>query len=269
MKINYETYPVLEDLLNESIDSSSLIEDDKVSFSEYADYFNKSWKSHQKDFKENIFFVSETFIDACMKASDKLFKIMDDDAIELKFSETYFYWKYIFCAHVEKIGKGLLFDFYWFEKKGGLLLFQTTETFDIKSKLILLFDQEFSIWRSRHLQFNSDVDYKKAAYTSLFLAIYINLFKKYASVETKILQPNQKIKLDNGIKHKNETKLPITYLDSKWFTNLVKSDAFKVRGHFRLQPKIMNGEWTKELIWISDFMKKGYTSHAKISDQTK
>jgi len=52
-------------------------------------------------------------------------------------------------------------------------------------------------------------------------------------------------------------------LDSKWFTTLVKSDAFHVRGHFRLQPKKKDGEWTKELIWINDFQKEGYTAPAR------
>jgi hypothetical protein len=37
-----------------------------------------------------------------------------------------------------------------------------------------------------------------------------------------------------------------------------------VSGHFRLQPKKSNGEWTKELIWIDEFGKTGYTSNAKI-----
>lgn len=93
--------------------------------------------------------------------------------------------------------------------------------------------------------------------------IVIQMFKSYAEVETKLLLPGQKIKTIS-CKYLNETKLKITYLDSKWFTNLVKSDAFKVSGHFRLQPKKKDGEWTKELIWINEFEKSGYTSKTKI-----
>lgn len=95
------------------------------------------------------------------------------------------------------------------------------------------------------------------------LGVVFYMFKSYACVETKIIEPHSRIK-DIGCKYINETSLPITYLDSKWFTNLVRSGAFKVRGHFRLQPKKADGVWTRELIWINDFLKTGYTSPAKI-----
>lgn len=90
----------------------------------------------------------------------------------------------------------------------------------------------------------------------------ILMFKKFAQIEIKELKAGQKIK---GIdcNYKNDTKSNVTILDSKWFTTLVKSDAFKVRGHFRLQPKKKNGEWTKELIWINEFEKHGYAAPAR------
>ena len=97
----------------------------------------------------------------------------------------------------------------------------------------------------------------------LFASFLIILFKKYAQVETKYLPANKTTK-DINCKYVNETSSNITILDSKWFTTLVKSDAFKVRGHFRLQPKKKDGEWTKELIWINDFTKDGYTAPARI-----
>jgi hypothetical protein len=52
-------------------------------------------------------------------------------------------------------------------------------------------------------------------------------------------------------------------MDSTWFTQLVISNAFNVRGHFRLQPC---GPELKErkLIWIQDFQKSGYTRKAKV-----
>lgn len=56
-------------------------------------------------------------------------------------------------------------------------------------------------------------------------------------------------------------------MDSKWFTNLVKSDGFKVRGHFRFQPKKKDGVWTKELIWINEFEKSGYNREAGVLKQ--
>lgn len=91
------------------------------------------------------------------------------------------------------------------------------------------------------------------------------IFRKYAEVETKIIIPtNNKPKTGEYF---NKTRCLFTILDSKWFTNLIRSEGFKVRGHFRLQPyKNEEKEWTKKLIWIADFKKNGYTHKAKITE---
>lgn len=98
--------------------------------------------------------------------------------------------------------------------------------------------------------------------TTKYFILTLLLFRKYAQVEIKNLPAGRKVK---GIicDYKNETKVNVEYLDSKWFTTLVKSDGFDVRGHFRLQPKKKNGEWTKEMIWINPFVKTGYTAPAR------
>lgn len=87
-------------------------------------------------------------------------------------------------------------------------------------------------------------------------------FIKYAEVETKILPPKSTTK-DIACKYVNETKSKIKILNSTWFTNLVKSDAFSVRGHFRLQPCGHENK-DKKLIWINEFQKEGYTAKARM-----
>ncbi|AMR34155.1 hypothetical protein A0256_23240 [Mucilaginibacter sp. PAMC 26640] len=96
--------------------------------------------------------------------------------------------------------------------------------------------------------------------------VYTNLvatlnFIKYAPIETKQLPPNKKVK-EMGVKYVNQSQNNINILDSKWFTTLIKSDAFKVRGHFRLQPCGV-GLKDKKLIWINDFEKTGYNAPAR------
>ena len=78
-------------------------------------------------------------------------------------------------------------------------------------------------------------------------------------IETKVLPP----KSQGGIrcKYTNSSPFNITFIDSLWITNLIKSDAFKVGGHFRLQPY---ADGSKKIIWISDYTKKGYSRKAKI-----
>jgi len=93
--------------------------------------------------------------------------------------------------------------------------------------------------------------------------VAIELFINYADVETKILEPSRQIWDGPRAIYNNKSKVPITVVDSSWYTNLVSSGAFKVRGHFRLQPH-GHGLKKRKLIWINDFEKEGYTRKAKI-----
>ena len=96
------------------------------------------------------------------------------------------------------------------------------------------------------------------------LIIITEMLKKYANTEVKIVEPNSKLKGDFYIK--NESEFKINYLDSTWFTTTISNNPFSVRGHFRLQPKKVNGEWTKEIIFIQEFEKKGYVRKAKLTN---
>ena len=87
-------------------------------------------------------------------------------------------------------------------------------------------------------------------------------FQKYAEIETKVVNANRR-DYHAGIKYVNETRQNIEILDSTWFTTLIRSDAFKVGGHLRLQP-CGPGFKDLRLIWISDFEKSGYTKKSKI-----
>jgi len=93
------------------------------------------------------------------------------------------------------------------------------------------------------------------------MIVQYEIFLQYAKIETKVLKKNQKDSI--LCRYENKLPFPITIVDSTWYTNLIKSDAFKVRGHFRLQPF---GESRKErkLIWINEFQKEGYTREAKM-----
>lgn len=91
----------------------------------------------------------------------------------------------------------------------------------------------------------------------------VELFILYAEVETKVCQPSRQIWDGPTCLYNNKTIFPFTVLDSTWFTHLVSSGAFNVRGHFRLQP-CGHGHTDRRLVWINDFQKKGYTRKAKI-----
>lgn len=60
----------------------------------------------------------------------------------------------------------------------------------------------------------------------------------------------------NKEKYASEIEMPIKIVDSTWFTTLIKSNAFKVSGHFHLQLYGI-GLKEKKLIWISEYIKDG------------
>lgn len=93
------------------------------------------------------------------------------------------------------------------------------------------------------------------------------LFINFAEIEIKVMKPNAQIwdeRMVNAI-YNNKTRNNITVIDSTWYQNLVSSGAFKVRGHFRLQPYGPNLS-KRKLTWINEFEKEGYHRKAKIEN---
>lgn len=92
------------------------------------------------------------------------------------------------------------------------------------------------------------------------------MLKKYGQVDIETVAKSKKIrsKMLNE-KAINETGIDVQVLDSRWFTTICRDEGFLVSGHFRLQPKKdENGEWTRELIYINPYAKKGYHRLAPI-----
>lgn len=98
---------------------------------------------------------------------------------------------------------------------------------------------------------------------NLVQILAIEIFLQFAEIETKVIKPGHKE--FEGVKctYQNKSSSNITVVDSTWFTNLVVSGAFKVRGFFRLQPYGKRSENKRRLKWINEFTKHGYTRKAK------
>ena len=90
------------------------------------------------------------------------------------------------------------------------------------------------------------------------------LFLRYAEVETKVTGPQDRRARVNEVKYVNQTGFDVQVVDSRWFTILVRTGAFGVRGHFRLQP-FGEGSQQRKLIWVSDYQKQGYVRRAKVA----
>lgn len=104
------------------------------------------------------------------------------------------------------------------------------------------------------------------------------LFKKYANVETYLIEAGQKQFMEVDFspidcktpehKAKNEPGINVTVLDSLWYTTICREEGFMVSGHFRLQPcKDSQGHWTRKIIYIAAYEKHGYHRQARIKSE--
>jgi hypothetical protein len=254
MRISYRTHPALRyvDVDSPSFCVASVDGDDKENIYET---FDSAWKGNRLLFKNSVYTISKTFLNSMYDASPKLLKLELLQEIGAE-SGTLIIGKMVIFYHIQiEVVDGKEFSVFYI----SVFVDEICYGYYIPAMPVL----------GRNLVFLSKLNLMHdSAHKDSFFSRYTRvviiflLFKKYAQVETKLLPPGKKVK-DIHCNHKNDTKLPVTVLDSTWFTNLVKSDGFKVRGHFRLQPKKHNGKWTKDLIWINDFEKSGYTAPAR------
>jgi hypothetical protein len=91
----------------------------------------------------------------------------------------------------------------------------------------------------------------------------MTLFLEYCDTEIKYISAGRKDKINKN-KYKNDSRTDVQVIDSNWFTTLVRTEGFKVRGHFRLQPYGPKKQYRK-LIYIKPFKKKGYKRKFKKS----
>ena len=98
----------------------------------------------------------------------------------------------------------------------------------------------------------------------MFYLLAVSIFLKYADVEVVNIYGNQRKALpDKPDVIENKSGVPVKFIDSRWIREIIRTEGFKVRGHFRLQPtKNEDGEWTRKLIFINEFEKHGYHRRA-------
>lgn len=255
MKISYSNFEILEKLQKGSLGKMPIYEGDKSFFDVYLDFFVENWNFYNKKYLKEINVISDPFFESVIKAKDKMLSLWHDTS-DIIANGTYIYRDYVYMISYDekKEDKYNEISFFMFSKSGVPLVFF------IDSEKRKIYETG---WVSSYFSigYNSN-DISLFIYEKIGLIFLLKMFKDYADVETKIIPPNSRTKKDN-YKYINDTKLELTYLDSKWFTNLVRSEGFNVRGHFRLQPKKKDGKWTKELIWVHEFQKTGYTSRAR------
>lgn len=257
MKINYKNTAL--SVLEGDSDNIGLPEPHKPMTEHEKQQFGNSvlsaLKSNADLFNRKVQYVSESFFDAYEKGRHKLINIFYKEEIEESgtfvwsggsFTHTTFYflktytqdgiWKvdYMFL----QFSKHSKNDF----KNIDVCIAETDESF---REFIYKGHYENGLDRTHYLS---------------FLVTFI-CFIKHVELQTKII-PAKRKDTHIGVKYVNETNNNIEVLDSTWFTNIVRSEGFAVRGHFRFQAMGKNHS-ERKLIWIADFEKEGYERKAK------
>lgn len=265
MKISYKTIPALEYLKNGKLGKVGLTNDGVLARLQNPEMFftlSDAFKKYCPILKDKVYHVSQPFYDAAEKAYNKLSSLyldmMKSDEHDFNVSGVFILREFvIYFVNMFESNSETFQCFYMVTTKDGTLLEFYVLDNNLKNGVIG--------WSSEVISAGECLNNDKLRIylqTRIVNLASIHMFIKYAEVETKVVLGKSKRRF--GDPYRNDTDFPITHLDSKWFTNIVRSEGFSVRGHFRLQPKKVNGEWTKELIWIADFEKHGYTSKARV-----
>src|SRR5262249_3620182 len=213
-------------------------------------------------YREKVRFLSRPFLEAYEKARPSFANIFDKEVIEEtgtfitqggSFTHTYFYY-----LKTRIVGDDWVYDL-------NLMIF-TKQTHAEKPGLDCLITmkmdvEQLNVTEKTFVFKGWENDGSNAIYWQSWL-ITLLLFIKYCPLETKFVAAGRK-EHHVGQKYVNETKQKIEILDSTWFTTIVRSEGFGVRGHFRLQP-YGTGMTQRRLQWIEPFEKTGYTRKAKI-----
>ena len=255
---NHETIGMLKTSLDIGLfDEDSVDEFHDHGTIEGIDHF---WEKNKTKISQNIIVPTKTFMNAFDLSADKMIDLYNDfineddrhclytGAVLINHMTYYF-------SNEKKIGNTRVYEILGFNGRGLVftLVFKTigdglANRYAFRSNKLMPNRSDDEILE--------DIESMCKHFCLLFL------FKEYGNVETKILPPKTKLKAFHS-RYNNKTNHTFQILDSTWFTNLVQSNGFSVRGHFRLQPKKHKGKWTKELIWIDSFEKKGYNMKAK------
>lgn len=263
MKISYRTHPILEKLESKLLGEMACEIQDQQRYKQHMGLFDKAWKLCAQKFASNIQIITQSFSEAiAMSIKRTLDNSLMVELYNHESAGTFIQGDFVTCYWIYPDANTIRQTYFNFIKhETGKLL--------INSFMHLSLDKQFrgtsAVYFSSYI-LNGRTDKEALKLCNSSIVATLN-FIKYAEIEVKYLEPKKVIN-DISCKYVNDTASKISVLDSKWFTTLIKSDAFKVRGHFRLQPY---GEGLKDrkLIWINDFVKDGYTAPARKLSHTE
>lgn len=267
MKLTKDNYVLLKKIIGKEPLSPTIPSHTKIGvYPQNKDKFLANQAFYEKMFLpladeirnlKNLTFVSDTVrnvFDGDIKVAEKLWALRDEVAPEIGMllmsgGQSYLYF-------INNDPQKRVVDVVVFATIKDILMSFTMLTYEYDNKEMKL-----------NLDYSFDCQENVPKYGLSFpvqTVVTFLLFKEYADLETKVIQKGKERKaVLNKEKYVTELELPVTIIDSTWFTTLIKSDAFKVSGHFRLQP-YGEGMKQRKLIWIDEYVKQGIVRQAKM-----
>lgn len=257
MKIRYENYPLLDIDKRNNLPTIENIREELAKFDvQLPNEDVKGFQSFIEILKTNKNIsiqlvtekISEFLFDNANDLIPKMWKFLhefpDKYGIILWRSFTYMYYK----THDEKSKKVII---YWF-------VFNGTDDIKMVPGITCKYMGDDTYISGTFSDTN------QLAMVGLMITVLYLLFIEFAELETVTFNSrnNHKVKLNND-KYWTDVPYDIEIIDSNWFRTLIRTGAFSVSGHFRLQP-YGKQRLQRRLQWISEFQKHGYIRKAKI-----
>lgn len=253
MRLNAKTFPVLDtldkgDYLNLELDNAFSNPDPKIGITiDLIQYMVNSVKELHRQVAHR-YYVTKPFSDAIEKAAPKIL-----------YEVNYFTNEKSDCGIIFHQNK---FTMYLTNPKDKIVkaLFFGFNKHSLTSFCILQNDGKYMgrYYRSENGKDVHDEEMLVGWTLGQLVTLY---FIHNCEIETKVLAPNEKHRQD-GVRFFNESKNPFTILSCHWFTELIRTTPFNVKGFLRWQA--CGKEWRqRKLIWVEGFEKKGYHRKAQ------
>lgn len=298
-KIDYKIHPILADIENGSLDNLKMAcSNDEKGFSVCYNLLKDIWPHASQKIRQNVCYPCKTYLNAINMSATSFDKLIEQEVYEGNRPHADHWVDSQVVKPLTDIEKkreaamkrllGSSYGAYFMNE--GLIIycynfdedFNKSYTFVIEvigDKLTTAFVQKgedyaymcsnhpkviernikaFGLELARHTQW--------LVSNMQHIADMLILFERYAKIETRIIQPKTKARIEQSqlFATHNDTRLKVNIRDSRYFTTAIRNEDFLVRSHLRLQPKKVNGEWTRELIFIDSFVKHGYHRVATI-----
>lgn len=269
MKFNKEKYRILDDVGAKgvllSVGAMRTIEVLNKEAPELEEIFGTFYKAVINDCKKGYYLskkINDTINEDVLvqeKLNELLHEINSTNGImllpEFKQSSLFNSFSY-FIDNSKDLKKELNFSIS-FHSIRGLEIFISGTFIGKKFKSLSFIADDLEFYKEKDYVFEKLVNY----------VFNIIIFMQFAEIETVITEGKNsigksKVKFNNE-KYINESNIKIEVIDSNWFKHLIRTGAFNVKGHFRLQPYGTNCSLRK-LIWIHEFSKNGYNLQPKI-----